>query len=74
MVDLSPNAKKVYEAMIALGATSEDKTKSADQIMEKARMGKGQVNAGLQELMNKGIVKRKAKQKRAGYYIVKKLE
>ncbi len=73
MVDLSLNAKKVYDAMMTLGATSEDKTKSADQIMEKARMGKGQVNSGLQELMNKGIVKRKAKQKRAGYYIAKQV-
>ncbi len=73
MVELSMNAKKVYEAMLALGATSEEKGKSADQIMEKARLGKGQVNAGLQELVNKGIVKRKAKQKRAKYWIVQKI-
>jgi len=73
-MDVSPIAKRVYEAMIALGATAPDKTKSADQIMEKARMGKGQVNSGLQELMRKGIVKRVAKQKRAGYYIIKKME
>jgi len=73
MVELSPFARKVYEAMVVLGATAPDKTKSADQIMEKAKMGKGQVNAGLQELMKKGIVKRKAKQKRAGYYIAQKI-
>ena len=69
MVELSPFARKVYDAMEVLGATAEDKTKSADQIMEKAKMGKGQTNMGLQELLNKKVAKRKAKSKRAGYYI-----
>ena len=73
MVELSPIARKVYDALEVLGATSEDKTKSADQIMEKAKMGKGQVNSGLSELMKKKVVKRIAKSKRAGYYIIQKV-
>ncbi len=69
MVDLTPFARKIYDAMDTLGAKSEDKTKSADQIMEKVKMGKGQVNQSLQELLKKKIIKRKARSKRAGYFI-----
>ncbi len=68
---MSPNAKKVYEAMKKLGASSEDKLKTADDIMKAAGMGKGIVNNALQELINKGYVKRVARQKSAGYYIIK---
>jgi predicted transcriptional regulator len=68
---LTPNAKKVYEAMKKLGATSEDKLKTADDIMKAASMGKGLVNNALQELINKGYVKRIARQKSAGYYLLK---
>lgn len=73
MVELGPFARKVYDAMEVLGATADDKTKSADQIMEKAKLGKGQTNMGLQELLRKKIAKRIAKSKRAGYYISEKV-
>jgi len=69
VVNLGPFARKVYDAMVSLGCNSEDACKSADQIMEKAKMGKGQINTGLMELIDKGVVKRIAKSKRAGYYI-----
>lgn len=69
MAEISPNARKIYEAMQLLGANAEDKTKSADQIMEKAKMGKGLVNQCLQELQDKKVVERIAKSKRAGYFI-----
>ncbi|MDP8012341.1 MAG: helix-turn-helix domain-containing protein [Thermoplasmata archaeon] len=68
---LTPNAKKVYEAMKKLGASAEDKLKTADDIMKAAGLGKGIVNNALQELMNKGYVKRVARQKSAGYYLIK---
>lgn len=68
---LTPNAKKIYEAMKKLGASSEDKLKTADDIMKAAGMGKGIVNNALQELMNKGYVKRVARQKSAGYFLIK---
>ncbi|MGC8647033.1 MAG: transcriptional regulator [Thermoplasmata archaeon] len=68
---LSLNAKKVYDAMKKLGATSEDKLKTADDIMKSAGIGKGIVTNALQELQNKGYVKRVARQKSAGYYLLK---
>lgn len=73
MVDLSPNAIKVYEALETLGAVAPDKTKSADQVMAKARMGKGQINSAMAELQQKKIIKRIARSKRAGYYISQKV-
>ena len=57
--------------MKKLGASSEDKLKTADDIMKAAGIGKGIVNNALQELINKGYVKRIARQKSAGYYIIK---
>ena len=41
---------------------------TADDIMKGVSLGKAIVNAALQELLNKGYVKRIARQKSAGYY------
>jgi predicted transcriptional regulator len=71
MEEVSPNAKKVYEAIKKLGATSEDKLKSADDIMKASALGKAVVAAALQELSNKGLAKRVARSKSAGYYVLK---
>ena len=68
---VSPNAMKVYEALKTFGANSSEKIKSADQVMEKAKLGKGQINAALAELQKNKVVKRMARSKRAGYYIIK---
>jgi predicted transcriptional regulator len=69
--DLSPMAKKIYEAMKKVGASSEDKLKTADDIMKASNVGKGIVNNCLLELVNKGYIKRIVRQKSAGYYIIK---
>ncbi len=71
MDELSPGAQKVYDAMKTLGAISENKLKTADDIMKKSGVGKSIVNAGLKELMDKKLVKRVARQKSAGYFISK---
>lgn len=71
MTEISTNAEKVYEAMKKIGAISEDKIKTADDIMKASRLGKGLVSSALQELAGKGLVKRIARQKSAGYYVVK---
>ena len=71
MDEISPNAKKVYDAIKKVGATSEDKLKTADDIMKAASVGKAIVAAALQELTNKGYVKRIARQKSAGYFVIK---
>ena len=71
MVDLTPNEKKVYDAIKKLGATSEDKLKSADDIMKASGLGKAIVTAALQTLASKGYVKRVARSKSAGYFAIK---
>ncbi|MCL4312275.1 MAG: transcriptional regulator [Candidatus Thermoplasmatota archaeon] len=71
MVDLSGNAEKIYNSLNAMGAVSEEKVKTADDIMKKASVGKGLVNSGLKELIDKKVVKRVARQKSAGYFIIK---
>jgi len=57
--------------MKKIGASSEDKMKTADDIMKAASVGKAIVAAALQELTNKGFAKRVARQKSAGYFLTK---
>ena len=71
MGDLTPPAQKVYDSLKRLGSTAEDKMKTADDIMKAASMGKGLVTNALQELLNKGYVKRVVRQKSAVYFVVK---
>ncbi len=70
MVDLTPIEQTVVEAMKELGATSEDKKKTADDIAKKANRPKGLVTNALVTLTQKGVVKRIAREKAAGYYLV----
>lgn len=72
MTELNVFEKKVVDALISLEATSEDKMRNADKIAKEARLPKGKVGAALQQLVSKGIVKRVARQKAAGYYLLKK--
>ena len=70
-VKLSPNAEKVYKYMKDHGFVGEEKMKTAEVIVHPSlKMAKNNVLNALQELMTKGIVKRKAREKSAGYYIV----
>ncbi|AGO60708.1 MULTISPECIES: hypothetical protein [Ferroplasma] len=71
MVGLSGNAEKIYSSLKAMGAVSEEKMKTADDIMKKVALGKALVNSGLKELMDGKMVKRVARQKSAGYFILK---
>ncbi len=71
MGDLTPPAQKVYDTLKRLGSTAEDKMKTADDIMKASSTGKGLVTNALQELLNKGYVKRVVRQKSAGYFVVK---
>ncbi len=57
MSDLSGNAERIYDSLKAMGAVSEEKLKTADDIMKKVSLGKGLINSGLKELMGKKIVK-----------------
>jgi DNA-binding IclR family transcriptional regulator len=69
--DLTPAGKKVYDAMKKLGATSPESLKTADDIMRASGLPKGMSNNALQELVAKGYARRVAREKAAGYYVMK---
>ncbi len=71
MAELTPAGQKVYDALKRLGATSPDALKTADDIMRASRLPKGMTNNALMELVAKGFARRVARQKAAGYYLVK---
>jgi len=68
---VSDRGNKVYDAMKAAGIVSEEKMRDADAITNMARLPKNFVLQALQELQSRGYVRRKAREKAAGYYIVK---
>ncbi|MBS3063368.1 MAG: transcriptional regulator [Candidatus Diapherotrites archaeon] len=70
MVDLSPQEEKIVNAMKDIGAVDESHVKSADQIGDKANLPKGLVTNLLTNLCNKKVIKRLAREKAAGYYVM----
>lgn len=70
MVELTEDEKKIVEAMKVLKAVSEDKLKDADQIAKAAMMPKGKVANILLNLVGKKVIRRVAREKAAGYYLV----
>ena len=72
MADLTPIEQVILKAMEEIGASSEDKMKTADDVMKKCNRPKGQVSNALISLVQKGVVARKAREKAAGYFIIKK--
>jgi len=69
---LSMYAEKVYNAMKSAGIDAEEKMANADRIVGLAKAPKNFVLRALDELQSKGLVKRKAREKSAGYYLVQK--
>lgn len=69
--DVSDRASKVYDAMKSAGMMMEDKMRDADAITKMVKLPKGMVLSALQELESKGYAKRRAREKAAGYYLVK---
>lgn len=69
--ELSGNLLKIYKAMQESGFTSEDKMGTAERITLVSKLPKNMVMNSLQELQNKGFVRRKVREKAAGYYTVK---
>ncbi len=68
--ELTPIEKLVVQAMQELGATSDDKKKTADDIAKKCNRPKGMVTNALVSLAQKNIVKRVAREKASGYYLI----
>ncbi|MGH2638310.1 MAG: helix-turn-helix domain-containing protein [Rhabdochlamydiaceae bacterium] len=74
MVELTPIEQVVIKAMEELGASKDTVIKTADDITKKSNRPKGLVNNTLVALTQKGVVKRVAREKASGYYIIKKPE
>ncbi|RZN34231.1 MAG: MarR family transcriptional regulator [Methanophagales archaeon ANME-1-THS] len=69
--ELSGNTKKVYDAMVAIGARGEEKAKNMEDVVREAKIPKGTVANSINELIKKKLVKRKSGEKTARYYIVR---
>lgn len=69
--ELTNQEKQVYEGLKKVGAVAEEKMKTADDVMRSVRLPKGLVNNALQSLIKKGYIKRVAREKSAGYFVVK---
>lgn len=69
---VSDRADKVYQAMKSAGWTSEAKMGDAERITALSKpLPKNVVLNCLQELEKRGYVKRRAREKAAGYFILK---
>jgi DNA-binding IscR family transcriptional regulator len=73
MVELTEDERKVVEAMKMLKAVAADKLKDVDQIAKTALMPKGRVANVITNLVNKKVVKRIAREKAAGYYLIEQV-
>jgi predicted transcriptional regulator len=69
-MELSDDEKKVVEAMKSLKAVTDEGKKDVDQIAKTATMPKGKVANIIQNLLNKKVVKRIAREKAAGYFLI----
>lgn len=69
MAELTPIENLVLQSMKDLGATKENALKTADDIAKKCNRPKGMVTNTMVSLSQKGLIKRVAREKSAGYYI-----
>jgi len=69
--EVSSNGVKVYKAMKDLGYLSEEKQGTAERITMASKLPKTMVMNALQELQTKGFVRRKVREKAAGYFLLK---
>lgn len=70
MADLNPQEQKIVAALKSMGATSPEKIKTADDVMKTSNLAKGVVGNVLTTLVSKGVAKRVAREKAAGYYLL----
>jgi predicted transcriptional regulator len=70
MVDLDPVEQLIVKAMQEIGATKDTSIKTADDIARKCNRPKGLITNKLVTLSQKGVIKRVAREKAAGYYLV----
>lgn len=70
VAELNGNLLKIYKAMQEMGYATEEKMGTAERITASTKLPKNMVMNSLQELQNRGFVRRKVREKAAGYYIV----
>jgi predicted transcriptional regulator len=70
MADLDPVEQLIVKAMQELGATKEATPKTADDITKKTNRPKGLITNKLVMLAQRGVIKRVAREKAAGYYLL----
>lgn len=70
MVDLNPIESLVVQAMKDIGATNEEKKKTADDIAKKCNRPKSMVTNTLVSLTQKNVIKRVVREKASGYYVI----
>jgi len=73
MIELTDDEKKVVEAMNSLKAIAEDKLKDVDQIAKTSLMPKGKVANVISMLVSKKVVRRIAREKAAGYFLIQQV-
>ena len=71
MVELTPIENVILEAMKEIGAISDEKKKTADDIAKKCNRPKSMVTNALVSMSNKGAIKRVVREKASAYYIIK---
>jgi predicted transcriptional regulator len=71
LAELNPVEQLVVKALEEMGATKDSSIKTADDITKKCNRPKGLVTNTLVSLTQKGVIKRVAREKAAGYYLVK---
>ncbi|MCI4331341.1 MAG: transcriptional regulator [Thermoplasmata archaeon] len=69
--ELTGNAVKTYKAMKEMGMISEEKMGTAERVTQTTKLPKNMVLNALQELQTKGFARRRAREKAAGYYLLK---
>ncbi len=70
MADLNQVEQLIVNAMKELGATKDSSLKTADDIAKKCNRPKSMVTNALVMLSQKNVVKRVAREKAAGYYLM----
>jgi predicted transcriptional regulator len=72
--ELTPIEKIIVKAFQELGATKENALKTADDIAKKSNRPKSMVTNTMVALAQKGIIKRVAREKAAGYYLAQEIQ
>lgn len=72
--ELTPIEKIIIKTCQELGATKDTALKTADDIAKKSNRPKSMVMNAMVTLVQKGVLKRVAREKAAGYYLTQDIQ